>query len=358
MSASTKKQSSHLYLFFGEEGFLIQEQVKKIIDTLLPSEEQDFNLVSLDADPSVSELLQLVESAPFFGEYKIVLVKNSKLFQASRRKASVAENPEDEIEVGGGSDDEANDSVDVRLLDLFARMPSYAALIFTAAKADKRRRIVKTISEYGQVREMNPFRSFEEREIRDWVEDRAAGLGKRLQQAAVEHLMAVVGTMQQIPRGFLAAELEKAALYVGSDPVIDKASLETVMAAVPEVSAFAMTEALARRNTTQALARLEELFVNREPPLKIIGLLAFKVRQWLQIRQILDRRGGEDEMIDAIGAKGGRFGAAKRIIAQSRSFRTESLKNGLLTLADANSAIRAGGDPRVYLERVVIELCR
>ena len=67
------------------------------------------------------------------------------------------------------------------------------------------------------------------------------------------------------------------------------------MAAVPEVSAFAMTEAVGRRNVRQALARLEDLFINREPPLKIIGLLAFKVRQWWQVRQIIDRRGSEAE---------------------------------------------------------------
>ena len=356
MSTDNKK-SSQLYLFYGEEGFLIQQQVKKIINALLLPEEQDFNLISLEADPPAPELLQLVESAPFFGESKVVLVKNSKLFQAPRRKSAIAEDADDESAAPDGSGDEAKDSADPRLLELFAHMPPFATLIFTAVKADKRRKTMKAALEYGQVRELNPFRPLEEREIRNWAEDQATSLGKRLHRDALDHLMAVAGTMQQIPRGFLAAEIEKAALFSGTDPVINKAAIEAVLAAVPEVSAFAMTEALARRNTAQALTRLEELFVNREPPLKIIGLLAFKVRQWWQVRQILDRRGSEEEMLDILGAKGGRSGMARRVIAQSRSFRAESLKNSLLTLADANAAIRAGGDPRVYLERVIIELC-
>lgn len=134
--------------------------------------------------------------------------------------------------------------------------------------------------------------------------------------------------------------------------------MEAVLSAVPEVSAFAMTEALARRNVAQALTRLEELFVNREPPLKIIGLLAYKVRQWWQVRQILDRRGTEEEMLAILGAKGGRFGMAHRVITQARSFQSESLKRALLTLAQANASIRSGIDPKHYLERVIIELCK
>lgn len=357
MISHTKKNSPRLYLFYGEEGYLIQKQVKEIIASLLMAEEQEFNLISLDSDPPVPELLQLVESAPFFGEKKVVVVRNSKLFQAPRRKANASE--ETEAESASSDEDirETGDSADPRLAKLFADMPPYATLIFTAIKADKRKKIMKSVIEFGIVRELNPFRPLEEREIRQWIEAQAASMGKRLHREAVEHLLAVVGTMNQIPRGFLVTELEKAALYAGDSPIIDKKAMEAVLSAVPEVSAFAMTEALSHRNVAQALMRLEELFVNKEPPLKIIGLLAFKVRQWWQVRQILDRRGTEDEMLSILGAKGGRTGMAHRVITQARSFRSESLKNALLTLAQANASIRAGIDPKLYLERVIIELC-
>lgn len=170
--------------------------------------------------------------------------------------------------------------------------------------------------------------------------------------------MAVVSTMNQISRGFLSSEIEKAAMYVGEEPVITKKALEEVMASVPEVSAFAMTDALSRRNVAQALARLEELFVSKEPPLKIIGLLAYNVRRWWQVRQVIERRGTESEMAAALGAKAGSPGMVNRVIGQSRAFRDEALKLALLTLADANVAARSGSDPKPYLERVIIELCR
>ena len=357
----TRKKIPQVYLFYGEEGYLIQQSTRKVVEALLAPEERDFNLISLEADPPVAEMLHLVESAPFFGAHKVVVVRNSKLFQAPRRKTSDAEDSggaEDADGEAGEEVKEASDSTDPRLLQLLARMPSYTTLIFVAVKADKRRKLLKLVAQHGEVRELSPFRPMEEREIRTWVEEKLAELGKRLNREALDHLMAVVSTMNQIPRGFLSSEIEKAALFVGEDPVIGKKALEEVMAAVPEISAFAMTDALARRNVGQALARMEELFVSKEPPLKIIGLLAYNVRRWWQVRQVMDRQGTESEMLAALGAKGGSPGMARRTIAQSRSFRDAALKQALLTLAEANVAIRSGGDPKMYLERIIIELCR
>ena len=72
----------------------------------------------------------------------------------------------------------------------------------------------------------------------------------------------------------------------------------------------------------------------------------------------MDRRGSEAEMLAALGAKTENPGMARRTINQSRAFRDSALKQALLTLADANVAIRSGGDPKPYLERVIIELCQ
>jgi DNA polymerase-3 subunit delta len=360
MAKVINNKKAQVYLFYGEEGMLVRQLADKVIAASLTPDDQEFNLVSLESDPSIPELLHLVESTPFFGDHKVVVIRNSKLFQAARRKTAVTDDTDDE-EGGESSSDvekESSDSADPRLLKLLANMPSYTTLIFTAVKADKRRKLVKVLAENGQVRELNPFRPMEEREIRSWLEGHLAELGKRMSRDAMEHLMAVVFTMNQISRGFLASEIEKAALFVGTDPIISKKALEEVMASVPEVSAFAMTDALARRNVAQALARLEELFVSKEPPLKIIGLVAYNVRRWWQVRQVIDRQGTEREMVAALGAKSGSPGMISRVIGQSRSFRDAALKQALLTLADANVASRSGADPKPYLERVIIELCK
>ena len=231
MTLKAKRNSPGIYLFYGEEGYLIREQVKTLVASILTPEEQDFNLVALESDPSAPELLQLVESAPFFGEHKVVLGRNTKLFQAPRRKSGASDETETDSDSDSAGDDvrETTESTDPRLVKLFADMPPYATLIFSAVKADKRRKIMKLVIEHGIVKELNPFRQHEERDIRQWVEGRADACGKRLQRDAMEHLLAVVGTMNQVPRGFLAAEVEKAALFAGKSPVIDKTAMEAVL---------------------------------------------------------------------------------------------------------------------------------
>ena len=82
------KKTPQVYLFYGEESYLVQKMAANLVESLLDPSEREFNLTSLEADPTIGELLHLVESAPFFGERKIVLVRNSKLFQAPRRRSA------------------------------------------------------------------------------------------------------------------------------------------------------------------------------------------------------------------------------------------------------------------------------
>ena len=64
--AQVAKRFSSVYLFYGEESYLIQQLVNEIIAAVLPATERDFNLVAAETDLPIPELLQLVESAPFF----------------------------------------------------------------------------------------------------------------------------------------------------------------------------------------------------------------------------------------------------------------------------------------------------
>ena len=152
MPGATKK-TPQIYLFYGEEGLLVRQLANKIIESLLAPDEREFNLVSMETDPGVPELLHLVESAPFFGDHKVVVIRNTKLFQASRRKAANADGQEDtEVEDGETATDagkESSDTTDPRLLHLLGHMPPYSTLVFTAVKADKRRKLTKAVAEHG-----------------------------------------------------------------------------------------------------------------------------------------------------------------------------------------------------------------
>ena len=130
------KKTPQVYLFYGEESYLVQKMAASLVESLLEPSEREFNLTLLEADPTVGELLHLVESAPFFGERKVVVVKNSRLFQAPRRKASDVE------------DDEAERR---RLAANAARLAAerYSREAYLARTREAYRRLVPTADEVG-----------------------------------------------------------------------------------------------------------------------------------------------------------------------------------------------------------------
>ena len=56
------KKTPQVYLFYGEESYLVQKMAANLVDSLLDPSEREFNLTSLEADPPIPELLHLVES--------------------------------------------------------------------------------------------------------------------------------------------------------------------------------------------------------------------------------------------------------------------------------------------------------
>ena len=80
------KELGSLYLFFGEERFLLDSMVKKIkkkFGELL----QGINYILIDEN-SVDELIYDIESPAFGFDKKLIIVKNSGLFKKDGRKKS------------------------------------------------------------------------------------------------------------------------------------------------------------------------------------------------------------------------------------------------------------------------------
>lgn len=348
-----KGGQDNLFLFFGEECHLAEPRIRGLINSWLGPGGADFGMTVFESDPSPAELEGVVNSMPFFGDRVAVHIRDSRWFQAGRRRP--AESVEEGDEDSEGTDEES-EGLDPRLRKIFEQVPESCLLVLQARKTDKRKKLFKLLAEHGQAVEYGMLRTGDELSVRAWVEDCLRPTGKTLSRDALAHLIAILWTMPQVSRGFIAKELEKASLYSGDDPVISRKALETVMAAVPELSAFNMTESIGNRQTAKALQTLNDLLAMREPELKIIGLLAYKVRQWWKVRQVVDRAGTDADIARALGAKGGGPSAARRIAVQSRSFSQEQLQKALLLLADANVAVRSGGEVRLLLERVIIEL--
>lgn len=331
---------SSVYFLHGEESYLISKLEAKIICAVLEPADMDMNLIVFDGDPTIDELITTVETVPFIGQKQMIVIRGTKWFSATR---------------GSGSSDgvEKSDKADERLLKILQDIPDYSCVLFVAReKADKRRKIYKCVDKVGNCVEVGPLKG---KEVVAWIQMRLKEVNKILDEEAMEAIIGVVSTMQEISLGFLDQELEKLTLYTAERRKISLEDVNALLSSIPEISAFAMTDSLSRKDIQRALLLLEQQLANGVFPLRILGMLSFEVRRLWQIRERVAAGEGIREIADFLRVP---TFIAEKMIHQSRNFSNSSLKKALLALADADHKFKSSRADTSVFSKIMIELCR
>lgn len=345
----SNRQMASVYLLYGEEPFLVRELVRTLLDALLPGKEKDTGLTILDGDSSPENLQRLVETTPFFTDKNVILVRGTAMFRAKKTAAA----SEDEEEESAPVNSQQTDSGSEKLLRLVAAIPSYSQLIFVAeGKVDKRKKLYKAVEKYGVTVDLAPLKLTE---VRPWIMARLAAANKKMAADALEHLLAIVSIMPQVSLGFLANELDKAALFAGDRATITRSDLLATLAQVPEASVFVMIEALSQKQTAKAIAMLDEQLTAGEPPFRIMALLGRQIRLLWQVKQFQNDGYGAFQI--ATELKLPTF-VGEKLLRQSKTFSLPQLQGGLRRLACADRDLKIGKTDSRVLEECIIELCQ
>ena len=329
-----------VYLLHGEEAYLISQLERAVAETALPPDEREAGLVVLENDPNPDFIAELIETAPFFGAKNVIVIRDSSLLKAKRGAEE------------GEAEEKKDKGVLSRLLDLINRMPDFSVVVFSVSgKADKRKKLYKAIEQAGAVVELSSPKA---KDARIWITDKLTQLDKKMAADAMDYYLGVLSMMPKISVAMIHNELEKISLFAGSRSTITRRDLDEIMASVPEVNVFEMTEALSRKDIRTALGLLQSQLSCGEHPIKILGLLAFHVRRLWQIKDMADA--GKDARDAAEALKIHSF-IAERLFRQSKSFSSEQLKHTMLELANADKALKSGRANGSVLEKIMIELC-
>lgn len=322
-----------VYLLHGEETYLARRLEKAVIDALLPPEDRDMALTLLDRDPPVAELVNLIETVPFLGGKNVIVVRGTSLFRSGR------------------GEDAADDKGDERLLKILDNMPDYSHVVFAAAEAaDKRRKLFKCVERVGAAVDVSPIKA---KDIRPWLTAKLAGLGKKLAPDAAEELLAAFSLMPQLSLGLLDNELDKIALYA-ADPVITRRDVLAVMAAAPEVSVFAMIDAVSHKQAGRALKLLGDQLAAGENAIRLIALLTRQVRMLWRGKELAGRGAGSREVAEELGVPP--F-VGEKLLRQCKSFGEPVLRQALVALADADRDLKSGRADKYIIEKIIIEMC-
>lgn len=335
--AEIKKGSRHgVYLIAGEEQYLAEKVMQALLEKLLPAGDLE-GLQKINGDIGLEELLNLIDSAPFFADRNVILVRNSQLFKEKKNAAGAKTKPS---------------KLEERFMATLSDMPPYSVVIFQLSeKADKRRKLYKVIEKHGLVVEADPIPVWG---IGDWLQSKLLELGKSLDREAYAYLLEGIGMMQKISLGFLDQELGKLALYTERKQ-ITKDDLLMVLSGLPEVSAFAMLDAVSDKNVAKALRLLREQLAAGTYPLQLAALLTRHVRQLWQAKT-LEARGCRGRQL--AGPLGLVPFIAEKVGQKSRNFSEAALKAAMLDLAEADYLFKSGYADASLLEKIIIELCQ
>ena len=149
-------------------------------------------------------------------------------------------------------------------------------------------------------------------------------------------------------------EIRKLVTYADSRPI----TLEDVelLCATPDVTVFALVDAIADGRPGQALACARSLFDRGERAEVIVGQIGAALRRLIQARELLDQRIPPREVQRRLGVHPY---VAEKTERQARGYRIEQLEGALrLLLALAHTVKLGEADAELGLEMFITDLPR
>jgi DNA polymerase III subunit delta len=293
-----------VYFITGPDGEMKSRLITALCDTVEP-DFRDFNVDRQHAAEGKPEqrkqlwnLLDLARTMPMMARRRVVVLQEAERTFATLR------------------DEEAE------AFEAYLKNPSPDACVafVTAAKPDARTKVVKALTAHATTVDCDPLE--DANDAAAWVKAAAASEGVRIESGAVRLLATLAG--DDIER--LRAEFERAVLFASGEGIITAAAVQEVVSAPTTKDPWALNNALRGPNVKAALRELALKLEAGEFPLMILGQIGAFVRRDLPMRP---------------GISTARVQAA-----------VEALMRTDLALKTS------GGDPRVLLERLVVELCR
>lgn len=308
-----------IYLLYGEERYL-KRQYKERLRKALCGDDDTMNTHFYEGkDISIGEIIDLAETLPFLAERRVIFLTDSGLFKSGGEK----------------------------MAEYLASPNETTYFVFTESEIDKRSKLFKTVSSRGYAAE---FAIQDENTLKRWVAGVLAKDNKKISEGTVQLLLSKTGTdMDNIQ-----SELEKLICYCMERDVVTSEDVEAICTTRISNHIFDMINAIADRQQKRALELYYDLLALKEPPMRILFMIARQCNMLLQTKELKAR--GYDNR--TIGSKIGvpPFIAGKYLTQASR-FKTSLLRNAVQQCVETEAAVKSGKmNDRMSVEILILSV--
>jgi DNA polymerase-3 subunit delta len=312
-----------LYLFFGEEEFLIQEAVDLVINKVVVPGARDFNFNTLYCkDTSSSELVNLCQTLPFMSEKRLVIAKEIDVFKAADLEELIPY---------------LNDPSPSTCLLMLSNQPRY-----------EKKAVISAVEAHGAV---TRFYALLDREIVAWIEEWVRARGLSIRRDAAQFLWQTLGNdLQKIGN-----ELEKVVISLNEKKTVTFDDVKTVVGDFREYSSFDLAAALGQKNREKAFLILSRLIQEGEAPVGLLGSIAWNFRRLMQAKAMEAAGMGQDDIMKKLRIIFHQAGLFKE---QMRCYTLDELREVFAVMLSTDKALKSSGlNGRLILERMILRLC-
>lgn len=316
-----------LYVFYGDEQYLIRSAVQRLREALLPEGLETFNENVYDTEVSVPDLISVAGTLPLMADKRLVLVKRWNAFQKGF----------------------PSDKDEALLCEFLENPPDSCCLIFweevapgqkkqgrSDTEGGGRRKVPKALVEVLE-RKAEPveFTYLDSDRLYKWCSNYLSKSECGIEQEALLHLSDITSPALTAITG----ELDKLAAFVGKSGIIKKADVDAMVTPSAETTVFRMIDMLMQRRLGEAFTLLSSLLENGEKP---IGIIALLTRQMRLLTHIMLMRQNGIQLRDIADKLGIKYTAAQSIARGGARFKTEELEACYRLCIETDFAIKSG----------------
>ncbi len=310
-----RRQLRPLYLFFGEEEFLMQRALKRLEEALRDQTGEAPLKVTREAtETPLAEFLAETRVGSLWGSGQLLVLRRAEAVPAAELQA---------------------------VTDYLSH-PAPRTWVVLLAEGLKARDLARN-PVWSGVQAADAALGFfrlKEEELYRWLTREAGTLGKNLTLAAAQRLVEIVGENLWE----LMQELEKLALYAGKEKSLTPNLVNQLATHSRTYNIFALVDALGEAGVQKRLTALAQLLDLGEEPPKILGMLARQLRFLIRMKE-----GGAGLNLPQWHMK--------KLAQQAENFSEAALRSHLLRLHQTDLHLKtSAGNPRLWLEWTLLHL--
>lgn len=310
---------SRVYLFGGDEKYLVNQYSKKLIEAIADvNDTMNYSILKTDAI-KVDEIISFASTMPFFADRRVLEIQDSGYFK------------------------KGNEELEKFLEDI----PETTVVVFVETDIDKRTKLYKKVDSVGTVA---IFETPDETMILAWIKGMFKKEGLEISDNTIYRLVQGVG----LNMNNLLNEAEKLKSYCMDKGKVTVEDVEKLCISEVEGKVFEMMDALSKRDKQKTMRYYDDLLQLREPPMRLLFLIARQFNILLKVKHAIDS--GADNKKIASAVKIPPF-TVRNYVEQCRNYTSEELIECCEKCQIADTNIKTGAmRDAMAVEMLILEL--